>query len=89
MGIHGEKLAESSYCPFSFFEGEGDIFGIMIIVHLPVAKFWAALIIGDNLLSRQVRSFAPTLIANAVAVPRAWIQAGFPPSGKVLSAGSR
>lgn len=51
-----------------FFEGEGDIFlfsfffGITIIVHLPVAKFWAALIIGVHWLSRQVWSFAPTLL---------------------------
>lgn len=50
----------------------------MIIVHLPVAKFWAALIIGVHWLSRQVWSFTPTLIAN-VAVSRAWIQAGFLP----------
>lgn len=47
-----------------FFEGEGDIFGIMIIVHLPVAKFWAALIIGLHWLSEQVWSFTPTLTAN-------------------------
>lgn len=60
-----------------FFEGEGDFFGIMIIVHLPVAKFWAALIIGVHWLSRQVWSFAPTLIANVVAVSRAWIHTGF------------
>lgn len=43
-----------------FFEGEGDFFGIMIIVHLPVAKFWAALIIGVHWLSGQVWSFTPT-----------------------------
>lgn len=62
-----------------FFEQEGDFFGITIIVHLPVAKFWAALIVGVHWLSQQVWSFAPTLVANAVAVCRAWIQAGFLP----------
>jgi len=54
-------------------------FGIMIIVRLPVAKFWAALIIGVHWLSGQVWSFAPTLTANVAAVSRAWVQAGFLP----------
>lgn len=80
MGIHPRKLAESGYCPFSFlFWGRGGFFGIKIIVHLPVAKFWAALIIGVHWLPRQVWSFAPTLIANVLPVFRAWVQDGFLP----------
>lgn len=63
---------------FLFFnEEEGDFSGIVIIVHLSVAKFRAALIIGDHWLSKQVWSFTPTLTANVAAVSRAWIQAGF------------
>lgn len=75
-----------------FFEGKRDFFGITIIVHLPVAKFWAALIIGVHWLSRQVQSSAPTLIANVMAVARACVEThrmGFFHAGKVLSAGSR
>lgn len=72
-----------------FFEGERDFFGVTIIVHLPVAKFWAALIIRVHWLSRQVWSSAPTLIADVMAVARAYIQEGFFHAGKVLSSGSR
>lgn len=65
---------------FLFFpEEEGDFSGIVIIVHLPVAKFRAALIIGDHWLPRQVWSFTPTITANVVAVSRAWMRAGFLP----------
>lgn len=76
LGEAGRKWLLSLF--FSFLRERGIFFGIMIIVHLPVAKFWAALIIGVHWLSRQVWSFASTLIAN-VAVSRAWIQAGFLP----------
>lgn len=65
-----------------FFEGEKDFFGITIIVHLPVAKFWAALIMGVHWLSRQVWSSAPTLIANVMAVARVCVQDGFLPCWK-------
>lgn len=72
-----------------FFEGKRDFFGITIIVHLPVAKFWAALIVGVHWLSRQVWSSAPTVIENVMAIARACVQDGLLHAGKVLSAGSR
>lgn len=64
---------------FSFLRERGIFFGITIIVHLPVAKFWAALIFGVHWLSRQVWSSAPALIANVMAVARACVQDGFLP----------